>query len=130
MLSLQFRKNSSGSVRLETRMSRAYTAPPPIKDEVDEEQGVAEVAVKPSVSPVKESAAEEAPAADRGPAGTPSAARRQASFFGRSKTGKAAPSPKHSRRGSQLKVCRSDGAVCVRVSDSTRSSMVCCVAWV
>ncbi len=92
-------------------MSRAYTAPPPIKDEMDEEQGVTEVAPKPSVSPVKESAAEAAAAAaDRGPDGTPSAARRQASFFGRSKTGKTAPSPKHSRRSSQLKVCISYSA--------------------
>ena len=93
-------------------MSRAYTAPPPIKDEGDEEQGDAEVVPKLSVSPVKESAAEEAAAADRAPAGTPSAARRQASLFGRSKTGKAAPSPKHSRRSSQQKVCTSSRMMC------------------
>ena len=92
-------------------MSRAYTAPAPIKDEGDEEQGGAGVAPRVSVTPVKESAAEEAAAADHTPAGTPSAARRQTSFMGRAKTVKAATPPKHSRRSSQQKVCILNDAI-------------------
>ena len=98
-------------MRLETRMSRAYTAPPPIKDEEgDEEQGAAGVAPRASVSPVKEGAVE-GPQADRVSAGTPSAARRQPSFAGRPKAAKAAPSPRHSRQTSQQKACTSSATL-------------------
>ena len=88
-------------------MSRAFTAPPPIKDAdedgMDEEQGGAgEPAGPGGVSPVKEVAAEGS-RAERGSAdGTPAGPRRQASVTPRRSKGAKEPSSlKHSRRASQ-----------------------------
>ena len=105
------RKNSeTASVRLEPKMNRAFTAPPPIKDDqdgkLDEEHGGAGPAPPTArASPVKEVAAEGS-RAERGSAGTPTAARRQGSFTpSRSMPARERPSPKHVRRASQQQVC-------------------------